>query len=534
MPSSPSRWTLRTKLLASVLALFTRRHARDERPHRPRDAALPRGRSWSRTSARPSRGSPTQGAVRRPRRETATATPGLRAAARSARPGAATSSCSAWARTARSGRTPAGQQVNAVVNEDGRDDTLDAAQVRERSATHRRSCGPDAGRRRRRHRPLPRLTARDLPDGARVIVGVSTEPVDELLEELARRRHRACTSSASSSSASAARCSSGAASPRSTGSPPPPAGSRPSSSTRGRWPSPSGCRAEDADGHTEVGQVGLALNTMLDNVESALHARQESETQVRQFVADASHELRTPLASIRGYAELTRRETEPVPPTVTPRHRPGRVRGAADAGARRGPAPARPPRLRPAARARAGRPVAARRQRRERRPRRRRPTTPGSSTCPRTPSRCPATRPACTRSSPTCSPTRAPTRRPGRGSSPGCGPRGQLVRVSVTRRRARRPRAVAADRLRAVHPRRRLPHPRQRVDRARPEHRRRRRPGPRRPRRGVEPPGRDDLLGPPPRHLTPGIQTDCGSPTAGRAPQAGHVADPQSVERGRP
>jgi two-component system OmpR family sensor kinase len=64
--------------------------------------------------------------------------------------------------------------------------------------------------------------------------------------------------------------------------------------------------AEDADEHTEVGQVGQAINTMLDNVESALHARQESETQVRQFVADASHELRTPLTSIRGFAELYR------------------------------------------------------------------------------------------------------------------------------------------------------------------------------------------------------------------------------------
>ncbi|MFQ6171284.1 sensor histidine kinase [Oryzobacter sp. R7] len=73
----------------------------------------------------------------------------------------------------------------------------------------------------------------------------------------------------------------------------------------------------DADERTEVGQVAHAINTMLDNVESALQARQESETQVRQFVADASHELRTPLASIRGYAELTRREREPVPENVT-------------------------------------------------------------------------------------------------------------------------------------------------------------------------------------------------------------------------
>jgi two-component system OmpR family sensor kinase len=68
----------------------------------------------------------------------------------------------------------------------------------------------------------------------------------------------------------------------------------------------------DTDPRTEVGQVGAALNRMLGHVGSALHARQESETRVRQFVADASHELRTPLASIRGYAELTRRGREAV------------------------------------------------------------------------------------------------------------------------------------------------------------------------------------------------------------------------------
>ncbi len=70
----------------------------------------------------------------------------------------------------------------------------------------------------------------------------------------------------------------------------------------------------DTDPATEVGQVGAALNRLLDHVESALAARHESETQVRQFVADASHELRTPLASIRGYAELVRRLPEDLPP----------------------------------------------------------------------------------------------------------------------------------------------------------------------------------------------------------------------------
>jgi two-component system, OmpR family, sensor kinase len=73
---------------------------------------------------------------------------------------------------------------------------------------------------------------------------------------------------------------------------------------------------EDTDPGTEVGQVGTALNRMLDHVEGSLAARQESETQVRQFVADASHELRTPLASIRGYAELVRRQRAEVPPDV--------------------------------------------------------------------------------------------------------------------------------------------------------------------------------------------------------------------------
>ncbi|MFE7764262.1 sensor histidine kinase [Streptomyces sp. NPDC057438] len=79
----------------------------------------------------------------------------------------------------------------------------------------------------------------------------------------------------------------------------------------------------ETDPHTEVGQVGAALNRMLDHIHGALHARQESETRVRQFVADASHELRTPLASIRGYAELTRRGREEVGPDT--RHALGRI-----------------------------------------------------------------------------------------------------------------------------------------------------------------------------------------------------------------
>ena len=83
----------------------------------------------------------------------------------------------------------------------------------------------------------------------------------------------------------------------------------------------------DTDDRTEVGQVGAALNSLLGTVGSALAARQASESKVRQFVADASHELRTPLAAIRGYAELSRRSPDPLPPDVA--HALGRVESEA-------------------------------------------------------------------------------------------------------------------------------------------------------------------------------------------------------------
>lgn len=84
----------------------------------------------------------------------------------------------------------------------------------------------------------------------------------------------------------------------------------------------------DTDTRTEVGQVGAAFNEMLDHVDSALNSRHQSEQRVRQFVADASHELRTPLASIKGYAELSRREPDPVPGSVT--HAMGRIESEAN------------------------------------------------------------------------------------------------------------------------------------------------------------------------------------------------------------
>jgi len=62
---------------------------------------------------------------------------------------------------------------------------------------------------------------------------------------------------------------------------------------------------------TEVGRLGHAFDTMLDQIEdafgeqrAALEAKAHSEDQLRRFVADASHELRTPLTAVRGYADL--------------------------------------------------------------------------------------------------------------------------------------------------------------------------------------------------------------------------------------
>ena len=63
-------------------------------------------------------------------------------------------------------------------------------------------------------------------------------------------------------------------------------------------------RVERAEERTEVGRLGLSLNAMLAQIESAFRAQEASERKLRRFVADASHELRTPLAAVRAYAEL--------------------------------------------------------------------------------------------------------------------------------------------------------------------------------------------------------------------------------------
>ncbi|MEO6793124.1 MAG: HAMP domain-containing sensor histidine kinase [Mycobacterium sp.] len=83
----------------------------------------------------------------------------------------------------------------------------------------------------------------------------------------------------------------------------------------------------DTNARTEVGQLGAAVNRMLDHIATALATRQASETRVRQFVADASHELRTPLTAIRGYTELAQRVPDDADAVA---HALGRVGSEAD------------------------------------------------------------------------------------------------------------------------------------------------------------------------------------------------------------
>ena len=79
-------------------------------------------------------------------------------------------------------------------------------------------------------------------------------------------------------------------------------------------------RVPERDPRTEIGSLGRSLNVMLSQIETAFHAREESEAaahqseeRMRRFIADASHELRTPLTAIRGFAEYYRQRGGLVP-----------------------------------------------------------------------------------------------------------------------------------------------------------------------------------------------------------------------------
>jgi two-component system OmpR family sensor kinase len=67
-------------------------------------------------------------------------------------------------------------------------------------------------------------------------------------------------------------------------------------------------RVQPADDKSEIGRLGSALNGMLAQIELAFDKQRSSEDRLRRFLGDASHELRTPLTSIRGYAELLRKD----------------------------------------------------------------------------------------------------------------------------------------------------------------------------------------------------------------------------------
>ncbi len=67
-------------------------------------------------------------------------------------------------------------------------------------------------------------------------------------------------------------------------------------------------RVEPTEGDGEIARLGRALNGMLAQIETAFSQRARSEDRLRSFLSDASHELRTPLTSIRGYAELLRKD----------------------------------------------------------------------------------------------------------------------------------------------------------------------------------------------------------------------------------
>jgi two-component system, OmpR family, sensor kinase len=55
---------------------------------------------------------------------------------------------------------------------------------------------------------------------------------------------------------------------------------------------------------TELRDLTRALDSMIASVDASLAARIESESRLREFVANASHELRTPLTSVSGYLQL--------------------------------------------------------------------------------------------------------------------------------------------------------------------------------------------------------------------------------------
>lgn len=68
---------------------------------------------------------------------------------------------------------------------------------------------------------------------------------------------------------------------------------------------------------TEVGDLAISFNQMMDHLEDSLRQRELSEEKLKRFAADASHELRTPLATVSGYAEFAERQGGDLPDDVS-------------------------------------------------------------------------------------------------------------------------------------------------------------------------------------------------------------------------
>ncbi|MEI6043036.1 MAG: HAMP domain-containing sensor histidine kinase [Chloroflexota bacterium] len=71
-----------------------------------------------------------------------------------------------------------------------------------------------------------------------------------------------------------------------------------------RVPLPASIISGKATRQDEIWQLAFEFNAMLDKIEEAFAAQQQSEVRMRQFVADASHELRSPLTILSGYLEV--------------------------------------------------------------------------------------------------------------------------------------------------------------------------------------------------------------------------------------
>ena len=347
MPIAPSHWTLRAKLLASVLALFTvvmlatsaltvlvtrsyltARLAEDLRGATIRvDDALRGGRDGDDDGdgrVRPGGpiGAPGGGdlliLVLRPDGSVVDA---------------------------------GGVEQNAVVNEQGRDDVLDSAQVREvsdaatSSIPTRVEVGGDVG--------SYLISTQFFRDGSRVVVGVSTEPVEEL-------QSRVLGVVVGGTAIGLVLVGVGGT----VHDPPQPRPARPGRGhgTQGLGPQarlgPGGpCRAGAGAGRRRPhrGRPGRARAQHDARQRRVGPARPSGERDAGAPVRRG----RQPRAAHPTGLDPRLRGADPARDRAGaadrhPRHRPGGVRGAAHAGARRGPAPARPPRL-PAGRSSASR-----------------------------------------------------------------------------------------------------------------------------------------------------------------------------------